>query len=244
YTLWLFFADMSDSNFFIIFSFWIIAMALIYVFLLLLSGKLNLKKYQYISKIVVIPLSFLFFIGGVLSVNNADDVKKETPKKKEVRSNTDYYGEDKNTNYDDVHDTSSASDEDLEKSLPTLNKKNNINAIEDMQNRIRNTLIPSINDDIKNADSSNLKQELTVISNLSDDSYEHSNSMLSEVKSDKYSNAAYDYWEEASNTLDTIDLYVKAIIKDKNTDSRWEDVKSSLESLDESYTEAINTLTK
>ncbi|MCP8005116.1 hypothetical protein JKS41_05230, partial [Listeria monocytogenes] len=42
---------------------------------------------------------------------------------------TNYYGENKDTNYDDVNDTSSASDEDFEKSLPTLNKKNNINAI-------------------------------------------------------------------------------------------------------------------
>lgn len=47
-----------------------------------------------------------------------------------------------------------------------------------MQNSIRNTLIPSINNDIKNDDSSNLKQELTVISNLSDESSEHSSSML------------------------------------------------------------------
>ncbi|HDM9666312.1 TPA: hypothetical protein P0539_002476, partial [Listeria monocytogenes] len=61
YTLWLFVADISDSNFFIIFSFWIIAMALIYIFLLLLSGKMNFKKYQHISKLAVIPLSFLFF---------------------------------------------------------------------------------------------------------------------------------------------------------------------------------------
>lgn len=133
YTLWLFVADMSDSNFFIIFSFWIIAMALIYVFLLLLSGKLNLKKYQYISKIVVIPLSFLFFIGGVLSVNNADDVKKETPKKKEVRSNTDYYSSDSSDTgyYDDSTDDNNSADEYNDGDFASADDTENISTIDE-----------------------------------------------------------------------------------------------------------------
>lgn len=244
YTLWLFVADISDSNFFIIFSFWIIAMALIYIFLLLLSGKMNFKKYQHISKLAVIPLSFLFFLGGVFIATNTDAQKKETPKKQEASSNTNYYGENKDTNYDDVNDTSSASDEDFEKSLPTLNKKNNINAIEDMQNSIRNTLIPSINNDIKNDDSSNLKQELTVISNLSDESSEHSSSMLSDVKSDKYSDAAYDYWKEAITTLASIEDYVNEQLDGaKDIDYYYNQFEIALESLDDSYTNAIKTLT-
>ncbi|EDN7323731.1 hypothetical protein FHK07_12150 [Listeria monocytogenes] len=133
YTLWLFVADMSDSNFFIIFSFWIIAMALIYVFLLLLSDKLNLKKYQYISKIVVIPLSLLFFIGGVFSVNNADDVNKETPKKKEVRSNTDYYSSDSSDTgyYDNSTDESSSTDEYNDGDSTSADDTENISTIDE-----------------------------------------------------------------------------------------------------------------
>ncbi|EHD5018772.1 hypothetical protein JRB95_001399 [Listeria monocytogenes] len=122
YVLWLININVSAGKLAVVFMFMILAFLLVVFHLFLLQKRIELKKFNTLAKLIAIPLSLLFFMAAVGSIQDNAPDKKEDPKSTESASDDSYYEDNADTGYYDDATDDDVSSEEVEEDISVMDE--------------------------------------------------------------------------------------------------------------------------